>query len=103
MNAVEYSLCIAIIAYVYADMMTEPEMIFDRLYDKLENSLPTWLFKPVVGCSKCVSGQIALWHYLFLSSFDYDIEQHIFIICLTILLTSTIKETHTWIKKKAYN
>jgi hypothetical protein len=98
----EYCLAISIIAFVYADLLTDSTMIFGKLYLFLEKHLPEIVFNPIIGCSKCVSGQIALWHYLLLSKFEYNWENHIFIVCLTILLTTTIKILYEWTKRKQF-
>lgn len=42
-----------------------------------------WILKPIVDCELCVSGQIALWTYLFTQPFH--IFGLIFSICLSIL------------------
>lgn len=104
MTVIELSLCISVIAYVYSTILTDEGMILGKLYTYLEYHLPEWVFNPIIGCAKCVSGQIALWYYpLNFGLKDYDIRIHLFLICLTILTTSFIKELHTWIKRKALN
>lgn len=48
-----------------------------------------WLYKIIIGCERCVAGQVALWFYVVV--FEYDFIQHISFIVTTILLTETIK------------
>ena len=43
-----------------------------------------WFYRPIWGCSKCLSGQIALWYYLFNHS-NYSIFVHIFTISTAII------------------
>lgn len=101
--AIKINISIAIVAYVYSGMLTEPDKLFAPLYRFLEKKLPSWLFAPIIGCEICVAGQLSLWYYIIHHHKNYDIEYHIYFISITILLTSTIKEFHTWMKKKAYN
>jgi hypothetical protein len=54
----------------------------------------TWLYKMLIGCERCVSGQMALWWYLFTQ--NYDLMEHIVFIALTIFITHTI--TVLWAK-----
>jgi hypothetical protein len=44
-------------------------------YWKWIEPLPDWLNKPLGGCSKCFTGQVAFWSYIFL--FDYNLFYHI--------------------------
>jgi hypothetical protein len=95
------SLKIAIVAYVYSDVLTEPGMVFNGLYQLL-NRLPEWLFKPLIGCYKCVAGQMALWIYLFfclttphsIEMVLYSIGNHIFFVSLTIFFTWMINKVY---------
>ena len=103
MPVIEYCLAVAVVAFVYADLLTDDSMFFGWLYSTMEKYSPEWLFLPIIGCSKCMSGQLMLWHYLYYNVHNYDPSQHILHISLTILLTATLKELFTWLKKKAYN
>lgn len=87
-NLILTSLMIAIIAFVYSDVLTEPKMILNPLYLELEKILPEQIFKPIIGCFKCVAGQMALWSYIFI--FDYNFIMHVFFICLTIYLSKIV-------------
>lgn len=99
---IEYCLYMAIVAFVYADLLTDDSMFFGWLYSTMEKYSPRWIFLPVIGCSKCVSGQMMLWHYLYYNYTNYHICTHILHISLTILLTTIIKLSYSWIKAKAY-
>lgn len=60
-----------------------------------------WLLKPLGACEKCTAGQIAFWMFLYhsiIQSYYYNynyciftVINHIFTICVTILLTIIIK------------
>jgi hypothetical protein len=87
---------IAIIAYVYSVILTEPGMILNGVYRYLEGrKLPDWLFKPLIDCYKCVSGQLALWSYFFLTS-KYNPFEHIFFICFTIFISILLDKLYLW-------
>jgi hypothetical protein len=97
------ALAVAIVAYVYSQVLTEPGMIFNRLYNALDRTLPEWLFRPLIGCMYCVAGQMALWYYLSLSvalsHIPYDLFGHIFFICLSVFLISFIHKAYLWSKQ----
>lgn len=63
-----------------------------------------WLLKPLGACEKCTSGQVAMWLFLGHSIIDkyylnnisiFVIVNHIFTICLAILLTILFKKILT--------
>lgn len=97
------SLAVAVVAYVYSQVLTDSGMLLNRVYNWSERTLPGWLFKPVIGCYHCVSGQMAFWYYLIiaiaLNRFQYDPFQHILFICLTIFLISFIHKAYAWSKQ----
>jgi hypothetical protein len=90
---------LAITAYVYAEMLTEPGMLLNRLHSYLSR-LPDYVFKPLIGCCKCVAGQLAFWVYLLVimkPAFSWgmlsaSIGNHIFFVSLTILTTWIISK-----------
>jgi hypothetical protein len=69
----------------------EPDMIF-AWYQRLINKLPNWLYKPLGGCAKCLTGQVALWYFLFTQPFN--LLELLFFISLSILFTSIL--TKLW-------
>jgi hypothetical protein len=100
----------AVVGYVYAGILTHPGEVLHGwcrwLHKKLRKThlVPGtgvakeveiikdhWLLKPLVACEKCVAGQLALWSYL-VSNFNYRFGQHVFCVCLAILLTVIIKK-----------
>lgn len=98
------SIVCAVIGFVYSDLLTQPNMIFHGPYKYLESKLGEdhWLFKPIIGCAKCVTGQIALWAFTVkfnyvticnrLSSYEEillllnTVFFHIYYVCLSILI-----------------
>lgn len=94
------SLQIAIVAYVYSVILTEPDMLLNKVYIELQNSkLPDWFFKPLIGCFKCVSGQMALWGYVLFIR-PYSIFEHVFFICLTIFISYIINKIYQWLNSE---
>lgn len=62
-----YAFACAIIGFVYSDVLTEPNMLLHGFYKWLEIAIKKeWLFKPVIGCFRCVTGQLAFWSYFVL-------------------------------------
>lgn len=102
------SFLIAVFAFVYTNILTANGEVFGCIYKMLyhkfksdqreQNGLPRHpLFKVLIDCEKCVSGQISLWSFLILHLYGYRevsfalVLQHILFITLTILFTIIIK------------
>ncbi len=101
----ELALQIAIVAYVYSNVLTDPGMVLNGFYNLLEKHLITesqgrgeWLFKPIIGCFYCVAGQFALWGYFIAYLPKYNLFDHIFFICFTIFAVHLIHLVYTWKK-----
>lgn len=93
-----FTLVVAIIAYTYTEILTDHGMIFFRwkgwLFKKLKSD-EHWLFKILVGCPYCVSGQMALWMYLYFvvfESLEYHWYVHISTVAITIFNVALIKK-----------
>jgi hypothetical protein len=89
----EIGLICAIIGYVYSSVLTEPKMLLNKPYLFLERVFPEFIFSPIIGCFRCVSGQIALWTYLFIHK-EYLWYKHILLVCLSILLSVIIDKIY---------
>ena len=102
----ELSLLIAVFAFVYTNILTDAEMLLNPLYNYLDCKLNGpcndgtnhWLFKVLIHCERCVSGQLALWIYFYYNFvnyiFNFSIDlifSHLFFITFTILLTCILK------------
>lgn len=61
----EIAILIAILSFVYTNILTEPDMIFNSAYKWCDEKLPRWLFYPLIHCEKCNAGQIALIVYAY--------------------------------------
>lgn len=89
------TLAIAISAFVFSNMLTDNGMIFHDLFEWLEEKLPEWIFKPLIGCQYCVSGQWSLWFFIWFAIFranDYELYLHIWFIMQTIFVTKIVTE-----------
>lgn len=59
-----------------------------------------WIFKPLVGCEKCVAGQIALWGFLLWRGLPLSLGDGfhlLFTICAAILITVFTKIIYQWL------
>ena len=83
-------IAISIIGYTVAHVLNTEEVM--SWYHRLIFRLPTYLYKPLGGCGKCLAGQIALWYYVCM--FDYSWYQHISFVTTAIFLANLIKITH---------
>jgi hypothetical protein len=84
---------LSVVAWVYAEICTEPEMIFYKLWTLANEKLPKWLAKPLITCVYCSGGQIALWSYLILvwtTDLKYNFFHHIITISFTIFFINQI-------------
>jgi hypothetical protein len=81
----ETPVVLALIAFGYAVVLTDEEMILQPASNWLSERLPWWLWKPIIGCPVCVSGQLALWWTVF--NFE-SVWQSVFNICATLTITS---------------
>jgi len=83
----------AIIAYTYSEILVMGGEILNGLYKFLERKIGKYplLFKPLIDCSKCVSGQISFWSYLIFYYKIYNPVDHLACVCTAILITITIK------------
>lgn len=88
------TVAIAISAFVYSIILTDNGQILNGIADYLERKLPEWLYKPLIGCQYCVSGQWALWFYFYVcfveQRFNYVWWLHIWLIMQTIFIVKII-------------
>lgn len=96
---------LALTAYVYSNVLTEPGMILNGLYNWMEEALQAerkgwgqWVFKPLIGCFYCVAGQFAMWGYIVAYRASYNVFEHIFFICYTIFTVHLLHLIYTWKK-----
>lgn len=106
------SFLISVTAFVYSNVLTQPSEIFSNLYGRLDSFFENDrryvhgldqhpIFKMVIGCEKCVSGQMSLWIFLFFNYKNYlafefsTIIYHALFIGLTIFTTTIIKSIYS--------
>lgn len=118
LSALYLALAIGMIAYVYAVIMTDPDQIFEHFRKWAEAHLPSFLFMPLIGCEKCVAGQLALWTLIFKLvknywlihratglTFQADFLLEINFITGALVITGAIyfttifKKIHSWTKR----
>lgn len=88
------AILIAIVAFVYSELLTRQGMIFNWLFTKIDK-LPAPLSQPLIGCPYCVSGQMSLWLYLVLHWSGYNLIEHVAYISLTIFIEHVILNLNT--------
>lgn len=103
------AITIAISAFTYAYILTQPKMILNSVYNFLYKKLVKetqsgseihWFFKILMYCPKCVSGQWALWIFLYLNLHKYSINslqelvsvitEHLAFVLVTVFFTALI-------------
>ena len=123
LELIKYAVCFAVVGYVYAEILCADGMILEPWREFLKRHLikekkvpvqsvvpdvvkdkvlavgeitvvkESWLYKPLVGCFICVTGQLALWGYLIIYFHRYNLFEHIIVICGAILITKFISLT----------
>jgi len=86
-----HAVLIGMFSYVYAIILTQPHMVLgpvvkfiDPFFTK-NGKILNWIYKPLIDCAHCNSGQIALWTYLFYYwGVDYNFFYHIGFIVIAI-------------------
>ena len=96
MELIKLSFAISIIAFTYSVILTEPHQILNGVYEWLEKRLPEWLFFPIIGCEKCVAGQMALWYCIF---FREPTFESLFLIMFSIFIVTFIKPLYSWMQR----
>lgn len=77
----------SIIGFVWSEILTQPGHMFNSLFNWIDKNFNSIIAKPLGGCALCVTGQIALWTYLYTYRHDYNIFQHIAFISSSIFIT----------------
>ena len=83
-----YSIFIGIFGYVWSNILTDDGMILNWFDKWSAKYMPDYLYKPIIGCAYCVSGQLALWSYFFM--FEYNFLDHILFITTSIFTVEVI-------------
>ncbi len=93
-----FGLCCAVVGMAYTCIMVEPDGLLDfwkdYLHKKLErhgmfsyiepaNNFQHKLFKVLVDCTACFSGQLCFWIFFLFK--DYNLVQHIFSVAFAIV------------------
>lgn len=89
---------IAVSAFTYSNILTEPGMLLYRLHVYLDDKTlgsKRWIFEGLINCQYCIAGQWALWYYLIytLHRSEYDFFTHVWFILQTIFMAKVI----TWL------
>lgn len=91
---------IAVVGLVYSYILTREGQIFEHFYNYAINRLPAWLHQPLIACHLCVTGQLALWLFIFLIcpiiGIEYNFFLHVYFICQSILNVAVLK--HFYLK-----
>lgn len=87
---------IAVSAFTYSNILTEPGMILFEIHSWLDDQLIGrwhWVFKILIHCQYCVAGQWALWYYIIYYHSNYHFFTHVWFILQTIFIAKVI----TWL------
>lgn len=98
LDLIVWALFFAVVGFVYAYKLTQPGMLLVGWYNWLNHLIgpasgdvlagkkgrAQWLFKPLIGCYDCVTGQVALWGYLVVFWEHYNLMHHLVVVCLSL-------------------
>jgi hypothetical protein len=91
-----YLIQLIIISFVF-HILINPEEIFDW-YGRLIHNLPLYLWKPLGGCLKCLTGQVTFWGYLIKYFHSYNLLTHLFFVSLGIIAALILNKLYDLIK-----
>lgn len=84
------SISCSIVAYVFCEILCDPDMIFGWYIKFIALYFPKWLYKLFGGCTYCLAGQFSLWSFLIhfrkVLIFIYTSSDYIYIIINTIYI-----------------
>ena len=75
-------------AWAYSARLTDAGMILNWWYVWCDNTLPSWIAKPICTCYKCVAGQWGLWAFLW--QCELSIAGLIAAPCISIITALTL-------------
>ena len=110
----ELLILIAIFAFIYSNILTQPSEVLSGIYRKLyvlfESDYRMMkgkplhpLFKVLIHCEKCIAGQLALWFTLFASWYDILVNGYYLDVFINIVLSITFTILTTITIKGIYN
>jgi len=79
---------ISIICYLFY-ALGETGMIFN-FYQKWIERFPQWLYKPLGGCYKCLTGQVLTHYYWITHLHDYNVIDQLFYPSMGILIVTIL-------------
>lgn len=110
----EFSILIAVSAFVYSYLLTRPGKLLNGFYNRADvffktdarqskGKGPHWAFMLLINCEQCIAGQLALWLYVILCptpklefiAIFMQVLKLIFFVAHTILAAAVIKGVYT--------
>lgn len=91
MSELLITLKLTLIVYVFT-AIGEPDMIF-AWYQKLIGKLPNYLYFPLGGCHKCMTGQVLFWYHLIIGTYFLDLFFYVSLGIFTSILFDKIWQT----------
>lgn len=112
----ELAALIAVLAFTYTNVLTKPDMPFNKTYNKLWKYFKNDdrqkngkglhpLFMLFIHCEKCIAGQIALWVFLYQYAAGYifypleTFGHHVLFTAFAIFVADILQKTYN----KIYN
>jgi len=89
-----YSLFLAIAAFTYSEILPAPGMLLNEAYGWLEINFPPVIFKPLIGCCKCVAGQWALWLYPIFFYHHYNVVVHVWVVLQSVFNAGVVRAAY---------
>lgn len=91
MELVGFVIFAAVLAFTWVNLLTPPGEVFDFIPGLTHRlGFPEMLQKVLHDCTKCVSGQIALWGYPIIWYSDYSVSTHIVVVIFAIFVAYVI-------------
>ncbi len=79
----EQAIIISLIAYA-VNVLFQEGMIFGKVGYWIENKLPMWIYKPLIGCTVCMSPYYGIAYIGFMWSFMFNFSDTAIILLISI-------------------
>lgn len=103
-----WGLACAIIGVVYATVLAGEDTPINEWFRMLDRARDrggwrSWIASPLGGCSKCTSGQLALWSFSALLPWSWSVlsvGSHVLAGCSAVLFATVIEYGYRWLKNQ---
>lgn len=101
---IETAVILGVWGFALADILAQNGHIFSRLNVWAFENLPEWVYKPLIGCSRCIAGQSMLWFVIVYSVQNggelFNLFQYVGYIGLSIITAHFLSNLNQFINDR---